>query len=202
MKLIIHKFKRLENLTVNVPAEIMGGNGIGKTSILEAISFVLTGKDQNGKDFLQVYDNRVDLHDAIADVSYFDDYGNEFRRVVEPTFTTSRSGEETLKIMRSTRCTKNGIDTNDFSNEFKDFYNFGTDFFFNQKETDQRAIFIDLMKSLLPDYDVAESQLRMKSLKKTQRDTQRDITIERKALKAIQNVEIKDWLLELDLIKF
>ena len=192
MKLVIKKFKRLENLTVNVPAEIMGGNGIGKTSILEAISFVLTGKDQNGKEFAQVYDNRVDLHDAIADVSYFDDYGNEFRRVVEPTFTTSRSGEETLKIMRSTRCTKNGIDTNDFSGEFQDFYNFGTDFFFNQKETDQRAMFIDLMKSLLPDYDVAESQLRMKSLKKTQRDTQSDITAERKALKLIQDVDVKE----------
>ncbi|MDD2475841.1 MAG: AAA family ATPase [Dysgonamonadaceae bacterium] len=201
MKVIIRKFKRLENLTVNVPAEITGGNGIGKTSILEAISFVLTGKDQNGKEFAQVYDNRVDLHDAIADVSYFDDYGNEFRRVVEPTFTTSRSGEETLKIMRSTRCTKNGIDTNDFSGEFQDFYNFGTDFFFNQKETDQRAMFIDLMKSLLPDYDVAESQLRMKSLKKTQRDTQSDITAERKALKLIQDVEVKEMPSDLEALE-
>ena len=192
MKIIIRKFKRLENLELKVPAEITGGNGVGKTSILEAISFVLTGKDQNGKEFAQVYDNRVDLHDAIADVSYFDDYGNEFRRVVEPTFTTSRSGEETLKIMRSTRCTKNGIDTNDFSGEFNDFYKFGTDYFFNQKETDQRAMFIDLMKSLLPSYDVAEAQLKLKSLQKTQRDTQSDITIERKALKAIQNVEVKE----------
>ena len=192
MKILIRKFKRLENLELKVPSEIMGGNGVGKTSILEAISFVLTGKDQNGKEFAQVYDNRVDLHDAIADVSYFDDYGNEFRRVVKPTFTTSRSGEETLKIMRSTRCTKNGIDTNDFSGEFNDFYKFGTDYFFNQKETDQRAIFIDLMKSLLPKYDVAEAQLKLKSLKKTQRDTQRDITIERKALKAIQDVEVKE----------
>src|SRR5678816_3748338 len=191
MKLLIRKFKRLENLTVNVPSEIMGGNGIGKTSILEAISFVLTGKDQNGKEFAQVYDNRVDLHDAIADVSYFDDYSNEFRRVVQPTFTTSRSGEETLKIMRSTRCTKNGIDTNDFSGEFNDFYYFGTDFFFNQKEIEHRAIFIDLMKSLLPDYDVAESQLKMKSLKKTQRDTHSDIASERKAFKLIKVVEVK-----------
>lgn len=192
MKIVIRKFKRLENLTVNVPAEITGGNGIGKTSILEAISFVLTGKDQTGREFAQIYDNRVDLHDAIADVSYFDDYNNEFRRVVEPTFTTSRSGEETLKVMRSTRCTKNGIDVNDFSSEFNDFYKFGTDYFFNQKETDQRAMFIDLMKSLLPSYDVAEAQLKLKSLKKTQRDTQSDITIERKALKAIQDVEIKE----------
>lgn len=201
MKILIRKFKRLENLTVNVPAEIMGGNGMGKTSILEAISFVLTGKDQNGKEFAQVYDNRVDLHDAIADVSYFDDYGNEFRRVVKPTFTTSRSGEETLKIMRSTRCTKNGIDTNDFSGEFNDFYKFGTDYFFNQKETDQRAIFIDLMKSLLPKYDVAEAQLKLKSLKKTQRNTQSDITVERKALKAIQNVEVKEIPTDLEALE-
>jgi chromosome segregation ATPase len=201
MKVLIRKFKRLENLTVNVPAEITGGNGIGKTSILEAISFVLTGKDQNGKEFAQVYDNRVDLHDAIADVSYFDDYGNEFRRVVEPIFTTSRSGEETLKILRSTRCTKNGIDTNDFSGEFNDFYKFGTDFFFNQKETDQRAMFIDLMKSLLPNYDVAEAQLRLKSLKKTQRDTQSDITIERKALKAIQDVEVKEMPADIEALE-
>jgi recombinational DNA repair ATPase RecF len=192
MKILIRKFKRLENLTVKIPSEITGGNGMGKTSILEAISFVLTGKDQNGKEFAQVYDNRVDLHDAIADVSYFDDYGNEFRRVVEPIFTTSRSGEETLKILRSTRCTKNGIDVNDFSDEFNDFYKFGTDYFFNQKETDQRAMFIDLMKSLLPKYDVAEAQLKLKSLQKTQRNTQSDITIERKALKAIQDVEVKE----------
>ncbi len=201
MKILIRKFKRLENLTVKIPSEIIGGNGLGKTSILEAISFVLTGKDQTGREFAQIYDNRVDLHDAIADVSYFDDYGNEFRRVVEPTFTTSRSGEETLKIMRSTRCTKNGIDTNDFSGEFQDFYKFGTDFFFNQKETDQRAIFIDLMKSLLPDYDVAEAQLKMKSLKKTQRDTQSDITSERKALKLIQDVEVKEIPADLEALE-
>ena len=201
MKILIRKFKRLENLELKVPAEITGGNGVGKTSILEAISFVLTGKDQNGKEFAQVYDNRVDLHDAVADVSYFDDYGNEFRRVVEPAFTTSRSGEETLKILRSTRCTKNGIDTNDFSGEFNDFYKFGTDYFFNQKETDQRAMFIDLMKSLLPKYDVAEAQLKLKSLQKTQRNTQSDITIERKALKAIQDVEVKEIPADLEALE-
>lgn len=190
MKIQIHKFKTLENLTVQVPSEISGGNGTGKTSILEAISFVLTGKDQDGKSFEQVYDNRVDLHDAIADVSYFDDYGNEYRRTVEPVFTTSRSGEETIKILRSTRCRKNDIDTNDFSDEFKDFYNFGTDFFFNQKEDDQRSMFIDLMKSLLPDYDVKTAQLELKSLKKTQRETQSEIKLLRSEIKGITNKEI------------
>lgn len=190
MKILIKKFKTIENLTLNVPATIEAGNGIGKTTILEAISFVLTGKDQDGKSFEQVYDNRDDLHDAIADVSYFDDYGNEFRRTVEPVFTTSRSGEETIKILRSTRCRKNDIDTNDFSDEFKDFYNFGTDFFFNQKEDEQRSIFIDLMKSLLPDYDVKTAQLELKSLKKTQRETQAEIKLLRNEIKGITDKEI------------
>ncbi len=190
MKVVIHKFKRIEDKTIQVPAEISGGNGTGKTTILEAISFVLTGKNQDGKTFEQIYDNRVDLHDAIADVSYFDDYGNEYRRTVEPVFTTSRSGEETIKILRSTRCRKNDIDTNDFSDEFKDFYNFGTDFFFNQKEDEQRSMFIDLMKSLLPDYDVKTAQLELKSLKKTQRETQSEIKLLRKEIKGITNKEI------------
>lgn len=190
MKVKIKKFKTLQDLELKVPAEISGGNGIGKTTILEAISFVLTGKDLNGSEFKQVYDNRVDLHDALADVSFFDDYGNEFRRTVEPKFTTSRSGVEELKILRSTRCRKNDIDTNDFSDEFIDFYKFGTDFFFNQKEADQRAIFIDLMKSLLPNFDVKSAQLSVKSLKKTQKETVQEIDAIKKMLKEITNKEI------------
>ena len=87
MKIKITKFKTIENLTIEVPAQINGGNGLGKSTILEAISFVLTGKNLDGKEFEQVYDNRVDLHDAIADVSYFDNYGNEFQRIVKPIFS-------------------------------------------------------------------------------------------------------------------
>lgn len=190
MKLVIHKFKRLSDLTISIPAEIKGGNEVGKTSILEAISFCLTGKDLTGATFDQIYDNRVDLHEAIADVSYFDDYGNEYRRTVEPVFQTSRAGVEEIKILRSTRCTKNGIDTKDFAGEFGDFYSFGTDFFFNQKEDVQRSIFIDLMKSLLPNYDVAEAQLKLKSLKRTQKDTVSDIDTLRKVLKGTVDVEV------------
>jgi recombinational DNA repair ATPase RecF len=82
MKVVVKKFKRVENLTLNVPAHISGANGSGKSTILEAISFCLTGKSLQGNELKAVYDNREDLHDAIADVSYFDDYNNEFRRVV------------------------------------------------------------------------------------------------------------------------
>src|SRR5678816_3507829 len=192
MKLQIHKFKRLENLTIDVPAEISGANGIGKTTILEAISFCLTGKDLDGSTFAEIYDNRQTHHEAIADVSYFDDYGNEYRREVQPVFETNRQGEEKLKVLRNTSCTKNKIDCNDFASEFEDFYKFGTGFFFNQKETEQRSIFIDLMKSLLPNFDVKEAQEKLKSLKKTQRDTVDEIKSTRAMLKKMTDEEIPE----------
>jgi len=169
MKLFIKKFKSLEDLGFVIPAQITGGNGLGKSTILEAISFVLTGKDLSGNEFKQVYDNRVDLHDAIADVSYYDSYGNEFQRIVKPIFQTNRAGIEEIKIKCSTECRKNTIPCNDFSSEFVDFYKFGTDYFFNQKEDLQRSIFIDILKSKLPDYDVNASSLKLKELKKSQK---------------------------------
>ncbi len=192
MKITIHKFKRLENLTIDVPAEISGANGIGKTTILEAISFCLTGKDLDGSTFAEIYDNRQTQHEAVADVSFFDDYGNEYRRKVEPIFETNRQGEEKLKILRNTTCTKNKIDVKDFASEFDDFYKFGTGFFFNQKETEQRSIFIDLMKSLLPNFDVKEAQEKLKSLKKTQRDTVAEIKSIRAMLKKMTDEEVSE----------
>jgi recombinational DNA repair ATPase RecF len=73
MKVLIRKFKTIEGKEIQIPATIKGGNGLGKSTILEAISFVFTGVNLNGKEFQQIYDNRVDLHDAMADVSFFDD---------------------------------------------------------------------------------------------------------------------------------
>lgn len=180
MKIKINKFKSLENLTFSIPAQISGGNGLGKSTILESISFVLTGKNLDGKEFEQVYNNRVDIHDAIADVSYFDNYGNEWQRIVKPVFQTNRAGIEEIKIKRSTECRKNGIVVNDFSDEFQDFYKFGTDYFFNQKEDVQRSIFIDILKSKLPDYDVNAASLKLKELKKSQK-------VEVDAVKDLQN---------------
>ena len=182
MKLVIKKFKTIEDLTLEIPAQITGGNGLGKSTILEAISFVLTGKDLSGNEFKQVYDNRVDLHDAIADVSYFDNYGNEWQRIVKPIFQTGRDGIESIKIKRSTECRKNGIVCNDFSDESVDLYKFGTDYFFNQKEDVQRSIFIDILKSKLPNYDVSASSLKLKELKKAQK-------IEVDAVKSLQDAQ-------------
>lgn len=192
MKLIINKFKRHEKLTVPVPSEIKGGNGKGKSTALEAFSFCLTGKDLQGNEFKQIYDNRVDLHDALADVTFIDNYGNEFRRVVTPTYSVNRSGVEELKIKRSTQCSKNGIDCNDFADEFSDFLQFGTDYFFNQKEDIQRGIFIDLLKSKMPDYDVKTASLKLKELKKSQKNSVADVKSKNEQLKGVKDVEVSE----------
>jgi DNA repair exonuclease SbcCD ATPase subunit len=190
MKLFIKKFKTIENLEVQIPSQINGGNGLGKSTILEAISFVLTGKDLNGSEFKQVYDNRQDLHDAIADVSFFDNYNNEFQRIVQPIFQTNRAGIEEIKIKRSTECRKNGIVCNDFSDDFVDFYKFGTDYFFNQKEDVQRSIFIDILKSKLPDYDVNAASLKLKELKKSQKIEVDNVKSLQDAQKNTKDVEV------------
>lgn len=197
MKLIIHKLKRHSNLTVEVPAQIVGGNGTGKSTILEAFSFCLTGKDLQGNEFKQVYDNRVDLHEAIADVEFTDNYGNKFRRVVTPTYSVGRDGVERLKTKCSTRCFKNTIECNDFADEFSDFLKFGTDYFFNQKakssgelEQLQRSIFIDILKSKLPDYDVNSASLKLKDLKKSQKNAVSDVKVKTEQLKGVKDIEV------------
>lgn len=192
MKITIHKFKALQELAIEIPAEIKGANASGKTTILEAISFVLTGKDLSGNEFKQVYDYRQDLHDAVADVSYFDDYGNEYRRTVSAVFQTSRAGIEEIKVKRNTVCRKNGIAVNDFSDEFSDFAKLGTDYFFRQKEDVQRSIFIEAMKSKMPDYDVTANSLKLKELKKSQKQAIADIDTLRKMQKCIIDVAVPE----------
>ena len=197
MKLQINKFKRHEDLVVPIPCQLRAGNEKGKTTILEAFSFVLTGKDLSGNEFKQVYDNRVDLHEAIADVEFTDNYGNKFRRVVKPTFSVGRDGIEKLKTKCSTQCFKNTIECNDFSDEFIDFLKLGTDYFFNQKtkssgelEQLQRSIFIDILKSKLPDYDVNSASLKLKELKKSQKNAVSDVKVKTEQLKGVKDVEV------------
>lgn len=190
MKIYIKKFKRIGNLTVQIPAQIQGANKVGKTTILEAVSFVLTGRDLDGKTFPEVYDTRKDLKEAVADVTFFDSYGNSWRREVKPTFRITRQGEEVLQTLRSTQCYKNDIAVSDYANEFRFFEIYGTDYFFSQKESDQRAIFINLLKSQLPDYDVQTAQLEVKSLQKSQRETQTKIKELINSLKGFTDVEV------------
>ena len=74
----------------------------------------------------------------------------------------------------------------------KTFINSERVFSLIQKETEQRSIFIDLMKSLLPNFDVKEAQEKLKSLKKTQRDTVDEIKSTRAMLKKMTDEEIPE----------
>jgi len=192
MELTIKKFKRIENLIVKIPAKIRGGNSVGKSTILEAFAFCLTGKNLNGNEFKSVYDNRVDLHDAIADVTFTDNYGNTYQRIVSPTFKIDKTGIEKRTALCSTECKKNKISVNDFSEDFADFQKFGTDFLFTQKEDVQRSIFIDIFKSLMPNYDIKAEVLRKKSLVKTQKELGVTLSQKKEELKNINDVEVSE----------
>lgn len=192
MKLIIHKFKTIADKTIQLPAMIQGGNGTGKTTILESLSFCLIGKNLDGKEFKQIYDNRVDLHEAIADVSYIDDYGNEYRRTVSPTFQTSRDGQEKIKTLQNTVCKKNGISGNDYADDFKLFQTFGTDFFFRQTWDIQRKIFVEALKSRMPAYDINGSSLKLNELEKASKQALSEIETGKSLLKNTIDPEIPE----------
>ena len=99
--------------------------------------------------------------------------------------------------MRSTTCYKNDIAVSDYA-EFEHFEKFGTDYFFKQNENDQRAIFINLLKSQLPDYDVQTAQLEVKSLQKSQRETQAKIKELVNSLRDFTDVEVLEISKELE----
>ena len=191
MKFTIRKFKTIENLSFEPPASIKGANKMGKTTILEAICFALTGKDLDGLTFSEIYDNRVELHEAVADV-LFEFKGSKYRRVVRPIFHTSRDGVEAIKVLRSTQCFKNGLEVSDFSDEFELFSKFGTDSFFNLKSEEQRTIFLELMKDKLPAFDLKTASLQVKSFKKSIKETQTEIKGINDVLKNIVDVSIPE----------
>ena len=156
MELKINQFKKLSNLTVSLPAIVEGANGVGKTSIIEAFSFVLTGKDLNGNVFdKKIYLNEEATEQAVASVELKSKSGDVISRTCTPVFVRKK-GEEVavLKTAISTSLKINGTPCNnaEFSNflEKNDeelLLGYSVQFFKNLDNQKQRKLLMDIAEA-------------------------------------------------------
>ena len=156
MELKINQFKKLSNLTVQLPAIIEGANGVGKTSIIEAFSFVLTGKNLNGDVFdKKIYLNEKATEQAVASVELKLKSGDVISRTCSPILTRKK-GEEvaTLKTAISTSLKVNGTPCN--NSEFSSFLEkndeelllgYSVVYFKNLDNQKQRKILMDIAEA-------------------------------------------------------
>ena len=101
MEIKIKKFMELQDIDLATPCTVSGRNGSGKTTILRAVLWVLSGKDINGTVFSEnVYPNFVkNIGDCNADVSVYLQ-GREFRKETNGK-ETRKSGELETTIVKS-----------------------------------------------------------------------------------------------------
>ncbi len=68
MKTTIKNFKGIKNLEVNISSKtyIVGGNGVGKTSILDAFFFIVDGKDYSDKKVDYSYINKSEIASEVV----------------------------------------------------------------------------------------------------------------------------------------
>lgn len=101
MDIRIKKFMELQDIDLATPCTISGRNGSGKTTIIRAVLWVLSGKDIDGTTFSEnVYPNFVgNISDCNADVSIFLQ-GREFRKETNGK-ETRKSGESETTIVKS-----------------------------------------------------------------------------------------------------
>ncbi|MFY9592307.1 MAG: AAA family ATPase, partial [Bacteroidales bacterium] len=72
MKVKIKKFAELQNIEFETPVKIEGKNKLGKTTILNAVSWCLFGKDINGDELgIRIYANEDELAEKKAEVEVF-----------------------------------------------------------------------------------------------------------------------------------
>ena len=101
MEIKIKKFMELQDIDLATPCTVSGRNGSGKTTILRAVLWVLSGKDINGTTFSEnVYPNFVKkISDCNADVSVYLQ-GREFRKETNGK-ETRKLGESETTIVKS-----------------------------------------------------------------------------------------------------
>lgn len=154
MEIKIKKFMELQDVDFSTPCEISGANGQGKTTLLRAILYVLSGKDLDGTTFSEnVYPfNPANASDCFADVTVI--HENRTFRKETAAKEIRAAGETESKIVKSinTKYYIDGaiVDKSSFENEVKK-YTSGKDFqlfvnpahFAGLKTDEKRQIFAD-----------------------------------------------------------
>lgn len=97
MELTINKFAELKNRTLTSPSDIIGKNGAGKSSVMNAYLWALTGADKFGNEMRDaVYSVNDKDEDRVADVEVT--LGDvTFRKVCTPVYMRER-GTNSLTI--------------------------------------------------------------------------------------------------------
>lgn len=171
MEIRIKKFMELQDVVFSTPCEISGRNGQGKTTLLRAILYVLSGKDIDGSTFSEnVYPfNPANASDCFADVSVIHE-GRTFRKETAAKEIRA-AGETESKIVKSinTKYYIDGaiMDKSSFENEVKK-YTSGKDFqlfvnpshFAGLKTDEKRQIFADFFGFKVYESDVNIDTLR------------------------------------------
>lgn len=112
MELVLNKFAELKNRQLVTPCDIIGKNGAGKTSIMNAYLWALTGCDKTGAEMREaVYSVKDKDEERSADVEVrFSDV--TFRKVCQPVYMRKKGSDEmTLKSLCANTYYINGTET-------------------------------------------------------------------------------------------
>ena len=104
MKLEIRKFKKHHDISVPIPSIVTGGNGEGKSTILEAFLWCMNQKDATLREFTagNVYDNSDRDGNRWAEVAFHAD-GIIFRKSAKPLYSRER-GTDDEKLRTELNC--------------------------------------------------------------------------------------------------
>lgn len=196
MKISIKKFATLKDVAFSAPAEIIGGNGVGKTTALNAVCFVFTGKTFTGE---QVNENSYNRNEDPA--NHYNEAsvewgGHVYSRRIEPVFKTDRGGNSYIAIKCSTSLYIDGIkqENSDEFKKFDDFLMLATDSFFLKDWKEQLIIVDQLLKKHLPSdvavFDLKRENLLLKSAKSELKDVEKQQKEKRLLLKNTVDPEI------------
>ncbi len=179
MKISIKKFATLKDVPFSAPVQISGANGAGKTSIMDAVAFCLTGKNSHGEQVNEMsYNSNEPAEQQFCEVS-IEVGGHTYTRRIEPIFKTNRDGETYIATKCSTSLYVDKIkqDNADAFKQFDDYLLLSTDTFFMKDWKEQLMIIDQFLKSHLPDdfknFDLKEENQKLKSAKAELKDVQK-----------------------------